>query len=453
MSLKRMGFGFLILLIGTVSCEAPRSSSGDQKAIETAVAATLGASQPTNPSTELLIEPDSTEISSTTTSPIPSLEIPGAGTLQIAYTDSGNVWWIDGSLPPVQLSSSGYAEKVLISDDGSIAAFFRNNWEDDFYEIRYVNTDGGPEHVVLNQNDFDALYSLDGAKHILPSQIEFIPGSHSLMLNTQASFEGPGLFKFDDLLMLDLDSSELTKVLAPESGGDFSISPDGSKVALIKPTEIGFSAIDGTNLQSGLVNYEPVITYSEFSFYPLTTWSSDSNVFIVVIPSADPFAQNPTGDVWRINTMDASSHLVSTIDGHTYFPQLSGNPVVPGSLARIAFLRDTDMPNISVLYIDNLDGGGEVAYEEGNIKWNGWHGDSESFVFTTGTSQMFLGSIQVPSSAIADGIDLRWTDANEFLFLSGSYGDWTLMLGELDEAPGSVVSPTGDFVAYDFLKW
>ena len=454
MSIKRMGFGLLILLVGIVSCEGPRSPTEDQKTIETAVAATLGASQSTNPSTELIIEPESpTEISPAIPSPGLPLEIPDAGTLQIAYTDSGNVWWIDGLSPPVQLSSSEYAEKVILSEDGSMAAFLRNNWEDGIYEIRYVYTDGGPEHVVLNQADFDALYPLGEAKHILPYQIEFFPGSHSLMLNTQATFEGPGLFKFDDLLTLDLDTSVLTKVLAPGSGGDFTISPDGSKVALIKPTEIGFSASNGTNLQFGLVNFEPVITYSEFSFYPLATWSPDSNVFIVVIPSADPFAQNPTGAVWRINTLDSSSHLISTINGHTYIPQLSGNPVVPSSLARIAFLRDTDMPNISELYFANLDGGGEVAYESGNIKWDGWHYNSESFVFTTGTSQMFLGSPQVPSSVLANGIDLQWTDANEFLFLSGSHGDWTLMRGGIGVAPAPVVSPAGDFIAYDFLKW
>ena len=446
----RMGIGILILLVSVVSCGAPGSPAGDEKAIETAVAATLSASLSTSPSTELVNETESaTEISPTI--PLPAARPPG--TLQLAYADSGNVWWIDGPSPPVQLSSSGYAGEILISDDGSIAAFYRNNWEEDVYEIRVVSTEGGPERVALDQNDTDALYPLDGAKHILLYQIEFFPGSHSLMFNTQATFEGPGLFKFDDLLMLNLETSELTRVLPPGSGGDFTISPDGSKVALIKPTEIGFSASDGSNLQSGLVNYEPVITYSEFSFYPLVTWSPDSSVFIVVIPSADPFAQNPTGDVWRINTMDASSHLVSRIDGQTYFLQLSGNPVVPRSLARIAFLRNTDTPNISELYYANLDGGGEVAYESGNINWDGWHGNSEAFVFTTGTSQMFLGSTQAPPSALVDGIDLSWTDANAFLFLSVSYDDWTLMRGQLNAAPVPIVSPSGDFITYDFLKW
>ncbi len=446
----RMGIGMLILLVSLVSCGVPASPAGDQKVIETAVAATLRASQSTTPSIELANETESAaEVSPTI--PLPASRPPG--TLQIAYTDNGNVWWIDGPSPPVQLSSSGYAQEVLISDDGSMAAFYRNNWEDDVYEIRVVSTGGGPERIALDQNDTDALYPLDGAKHILPYQIEFIPGSHSLLFNTQATFEGPGLFKFDDLLMLDLDTSELTRVLPPGSGGDFTISPNGREVALIKPTEIGFSSSDGTNLQSGLVDYEPVITYSEFSFYPLVTWSSDSTVFIVVIPSADPFAQDPRGEVWRINTMDASSGLVSRIDGHTYFPQLSGHPVIPRSLARIAFLRNTDTPNISELYYANLDGSGEVAYERGNIKWNGWHENSEAFVFTTGTSQMFLGSTQASPTALADGIDLRWTDANAFLFLSGSFGDWTLMRGQLGAASVPIISPTGDFITYDFLKW
>ncbi len=446
----RMGMGILILLGSLVSCGTSGSPAGGQNTIETAVAATLGASQSTDPSKELVNEPESaTEI----TPAIPSPALRPPGTLQVAYADGGNVWWIDGPSPPVQLSSSGYAEKILISDDGSLVAFYRNNWEDEVYEIRVVGTDGGPEHVVLDQDDTDALYPLDDAKHILPYQIEFLPGTHKLIFNTQATFEGPGLFKFDDLLMIDLDTSELTRVLPPGSGGDFTISPDGSKIALVKPTEVGFSAMDGTNLQSGLVNFEPVITYSEFSFYPLVTWSPDSNVFIVVIPSADPFAQAPRADIWRINTTDASSTLVSSIQGQTYFAQLSGNPVVPPSLARIAFQRKSDTPNISELYYANLDGGGEVAYASGNIKWNGWHENSESFVFTTGTSQMSLGSTQAPPTALADGIDLQWTDANAFLFLSGSFGDWTLMRGELGAAPVPLVSPAGDFIAYDTLKW
>ena len=45
---------------------------------------------------------------------------------------------------------------------------------------------------------------------------------------------------------------------------------------------------------------------------------------------------------------------------------------------------------------------------------------------------------------------LEWIDNTKFLCLSGSYGAWTLMRGEIGGGLIPIVSPAGDFVSYDF---
>jgi len=53
-------------------------------------------------------------------------------------------------------------------------------------------------------------------------------------------------------------------------------------------------------------------------------------------------------------------------------------------------------------------------------------------------------------TVIGSCTDLRWIDDTTFLCLSGSIGSWTLKKGVIGGALVPIISPTGDFISYDF---
>jgi hypothetical protein len=56
-----------------------------------------------------------------------------------------------------------------------------------------------------------------------------VPGSHKLAFNTQQTFEGPGLFLFDDLHLVDADALTLTTLL-PAGRAAISLFPMAGKL-------------------------------------------------------------------------------------------------------------------------------------------------------------------------------------------------------------------------------
>jgi len=373
----------------------------------------------------------------------------------ITYTDGGNVWLLEGTDPPAQLTSSGDASQVMISTDCQKVAFVRRVGADQLPEVRSVNTDGSGEITLLTSAQIDALYPLDPnfSRNDIAS-IAFIPNSHELIFNTRAvPSGGPGLAKYDDLVRLDSDTGTLTTVFPPGSGGDFSLSPDGTQLALVLPDTIGLVNIDGSNLRANLISYTLVITYSEFQYYAQPIWTLASDAIGVAIPSSDPLAAGVSGTIWRVPEATATANNIGTISGDFYFAQAFGEPSLSPNLQRVAFLRETGTPNVKDLILANADGSGEVIYDTGNIQWNGWALDSTHFVYSLGgPMNLHLGVDGGSSTSIGSCNDLRWRNNNTFLCLSGSLGSWSLMRGQIGGGLITLVSPAGDFIAYDFNR-
>ncbi len=359
---------------------------------------------------------------------------------------------IEGTNPPVQLTSGGNTTRVLISDDGSKVAFIRRVGPDQKPEIRSINTDGTGEITLLTAAQIDALYPLDPAfTHNDIANIAFVPGTHHLMFNTRAVATGPGLFKYNDVALLDADTGSLSTILAPGDGGDFTLAPNGNQMALVRPADISLADVDGSNLHSNLITYTPVITYSEFQYYAQPVWMPNSNAFGVAIPSSDPMAPGKNGFVWRIPADGSAALNLSTISGDFYFAQAFSSPVLSPSLQRVAFLRDTGTPNVKDLYLADANGGGQTVYATGDIQWKGWSPDSLHFVYSLGgPMNLQLGTDGGASSSIGSCISLRWVDDTRYLCLSGSLGSWTLMTGQVGGGLNAIVSPAGDFISYDF---
>ena len=154
-----------------------------------------------------------------------------------------------------------------------------------------------------------------------------------------------------------------------------------------------------------------------------------------------------------MNNSGSSSTHVGTIPGDFYFSQVFSSSTISPNLNRLAFIRDTAAPNIRDLFLANADGTGETLYANGDISWVGWAPDGVHFVYRLGgPMNLQLGTDGGADVPLATGINLRWIDANSYLYLSGGLGSWTLMMGELGMASTSLASPSGDFISYDFTQ-
>jgi Tol biopolymer transport system component len=435
-----IGFLFLSLL----SCNLLEGSSSDQDQISTDVAATLTEESTTDD------EPPVTALSPTS---IPPSEIPPSPPVfMIIYTDAGNIWLLEGGSPPQQLTNSGFAEEVLISSDGQKIAFTRRLSFDDLAELRAVNADGSGETVLLSTEEMKALYpSTLESKGFDIAQMAFLPGTHDLIFNTYEAFEMIGVAMTDDLLRINTDTGDLTRVLAPKKGGRFSISPDGTRIVVIQPNRIHLINPDGSGLSTDLITYAPVITYSEFLYYAQPVWTRDSGAVGFAIPSEDPLGGSPSGDIWRIPRNGSSAVKTATIPGDFYFSQVFSVSTLSPHLDRVAFTRESGTPNIWELYIANSDGTAETIYDTGEINWEGWTPDGIHFVYSlSDPMDLLIGSEGNPPASLVNGMDLRWINNKDFLYVAGSLGSWTLFKGTIGMAPVSLATPSGDFISYDF---
>lgn len=438
--------GIVSFLATACGPDAPSPEEPADPKLATQVAATLTALAPA------AVEPSPTPDSATepTAAPTPTPTRAGLDELVVAYVDDGDPWITTESGPPRQLSDAGDTIEVLISDDGAKVVFLRRETaEGDTQpvEIRTANADGSDERILVRPEQFDGLYPLEGMLHHDLASISFIPGSHDLLLNTRAIPEGPGLLKHDDLLRLDIESGALSTVFPPGEGGDFVPSPDGEQVALVRPNSISLVNVDGSDLRAEVVTHEPVITYSEFRYYSQPIWSADSGRLAVMIPSSDPLAEAPTGTAWRIAS-DGSATEAASYVGDFYFTQHGASSVISPDFARLIVPRRLD----SGLELHLAPLGGELSsYDTGDLNWISWNPTGSHFVYgKSAPTAIQLGSVDGPPSALVDGTNLRWIDAESFLFLSGSRGAWTLRQGALDGAISDLASPAGDFIPYDF---
>jgi hypothetical protein len=436
-----------ILVLAALACDLGNGATGEPKDVEQAIAATLTAlALDAGPS------PLPADETATPGSPVPD---GGAGTpapavLRVVYTDGGNAWILEAANPPLQLTTSGLVEDVRISDDGLKVVFTRRPTPDSPVELRSVNHDATGEIVLLTPAQFDALYSLGGALHNDISQLDFVPGTHDLLFNTRGLFEGPGLAKHDNLLRIHTETGSLTEVFPPGSGGDFSIAPDGTRMAIVRPEAVDLANIDGSDHQVALITYPHVITYSEYLFYIQPVWRPDGSQVGVVIPSPDPLTPPLSGTVWALPYAGGSAASFAAILAQFFLFGVGSEPLLAPDLAHVAYTRPTATVNVWDLFIAGPDGTGESFVATGDVQWAGWAPDGVHFVYSNGgPMNLQLGTVGGGSAPLVLGTDLVWLNSTDYLYLSGSSGAWTLNHGSLAAATVPLVSPAGAMVRFD----
>lgn len=372
---------------------------------------------------------------------------PAAQILRVVYTDDGNLWGLEIGSSPSQLTDSGEISEVRLSDDGEWIAYVRRDPDRDTAELHSIGFDGSDPRVLLDPAGFDALYPLEAFLHYTLSNLDFIPGTDTLLINTRGVFEGPGLAKNDDLLAVDVVTGQVRPWLVPGAGGDFTASPTGDSIAIVRPDSLGFVNATGADLRPEVLTFPPVITYSEYFFYPLPVWSGNS--VVLPVPQEDPFFAAEPGTIWAI---DGTPRTLARPIGDLFGPQRE-LPIVSPDGSSVAFLREADAAGERDLVIQRLDNGEQTIYDTGPIQWRGWAPDSTRIVYSKGSGlDLYLGEIGAAPVPLGSGTGLRWINADEYLYLAGSPGSWILTLGGLDRSPTPLASPSGNFVAFDLAE-
>ena len=440
---------FLFPLLGMASillaCALTNQLGDDQSdVVATSVAETLDSLGLDDATPELADTP----IPPATEEPI--LEPPR----KIVYTDDKNLWIIEFGSPPTRLTFDGNVEEVRITTDGMRIAFTRRNVPEENSQLYAINPDGTDEVLLLSREILNELYpSPAGTAGFDIGQFEFRPHTHQLFFNTLEVFEEIGYWKTDDLFRQDFDSGELTAILPAGAGGDFLFSPDGNKIAIIRPDSISVVNGDGADYLSEIFTYSPVLTYSEFQYYAQPVWFGNSRSLGVALPSDDPLAEGAFGEIWRIPVNGDPPVSIGRIDGDFYFTQVFSTTSLSPELNRVAFMRETNVPNQRELYLANTDGGEEVRFEIGSINWKGWAPDGFHFVYSNeDPTELIIASDGGSPLFTISGTDLLWISDDEFLVISGTPGNWSFRRAGIDGSISMLSNPEGDFIDFDISE-
>jgi Tol biopolymer transport system component len=417
-------------------------------------------------------------VATPTLMPFPT-PIPASTELRVAFVNvteyGNNVWlWTEGEKEAAPLTKDGGVSDVRISDDGEIVAFTRGDG------LWMVGSDGTEERELVSAEDFSAMEPREPSESgVVLNRFDWIPGTHLLAFNTRLQME-VGLVLNDDLHLVNADTQGQIALLPPGEGGEFTYSPDGRQLAIVTRGSISLAAADGSNRRE-VFTYTPVATHSEAPYYARPVWAADSSALRVAIPPVDPYAQpSPSTSVWHIPADGTPASLIGNIaTGQTresifspnlrFVAHLHLDQSDPTSYPIASLLITSLDDGETALYYPEMDTGTQVTLDSGEkiteypaaSLFYGWAPDSQHFAFLANVDpalppQALIGQLGVDAAPIYSDaevvIDLRWVDADRYLFLAKGPKGWDILLGHLQFGGliTSVAAVVDDPPAYDF---
>jgi hypothetical protein len=364
------------------------------------------------------------------------------GPLRVAYTNGGNAWIKTGSAAPLQLTSSGDIDKLLISDDGELVAYLRYGNRALAPSMGTVQSDGSGQRIIVPQARLQALYPVnDEMTGTDIDTLSFLPGGHDLFFNSKKIMAGPGLIKNDDLWRLNMDTGILTNILLAGDGGDFFISPDATQIIEIRQNGASLSSLGSMTQQVKAIAFSPVMTYSEGGFYPEVVWSQDSAKAGIIVPTSDPLASAAGAAIWLLDRKTKSAAKVDDLLGQFVFSRGKFSP----DLTRVCFLRDQGTSERAVYIAEVGSGRAPILVATGDSVILGWSTDSRYLAYSLGSSAGFrIYSVEGRMETIsATAIQFQWISPIHYLYVTGSDAAWTIFLGIVGGDPQTVASGMG----------
>jgi len=404
--------------------------------------------------------------------PVPAGEYPAPAGLMVAFVKDGQLWlWTEETKRAETLAStSSTAGSVKISDDGATVAFLRSreptclDCSQQELDLWAIDSDGTGERRLVSAEELDAM--VPGDASIAIHQLEWVPDARTLAFNTRQAIP-IGLMLNDDLHLVEADTSERMTLLPPGEGGEFYFSPDGSRIAIVKAGEISLVETGEGNQSRQILTYTPVNTGSEYQFYARPAWAPDGSALRVAIPPANPHARPAEHTtIWHIDTDGTPARMLTSIDA----APLAGTDAIAFStdLEYVAYaqLRQPEgappsqaEPWLKVRRLANDDW---QAYPyAGNLVQ--WAPDSRRFAFLAGRESPQLRISQWSGGTVPGGVeagtpvyDVRWLDAEHYLFVAGSRAErgpaqdgWDLVLGDIQGA-STILASMDSYPLYDF---
>lgn len=384
--------------------------------------------------------------------------------LRIAYVSEGNLWLWSAEVGAKMAYSGDEVYDLRFSDDGTLVAFMTRIEDRQVVEgVRFshfwvVNSDGSNLRQLLNAATVNALSPIPGrALGAVPYHWQFVPGTHTLAFNTRLLFTGPGVVVQDDLRLLDVDAGSVSTLLDVDQGGKFSYSPDGSQMALVRPGEIDLVNADGGNRRDNVLTHPIVNTASDYHFYAIPRWHSDSSQLSVVIPSAQPFGDIPSMSVWTIPADGSSPSLESEFPGGmaVFYSDLMLSP----DFSKVAYMERFGEPSDTIweMRAANLDGSGDTVLHTGKFRFTSWDRSSSGVVYSEGGSFFLVnlndGSIQ-PLTDHPPAQEISWIDEEWFLYFSGEAysGSYDLRIGSIGGPSVSIGPVNTEFLVFAISK-
>jgi hypothetical protein len=423
-----------------------------------AITAVTGPAQPTPeevfspPATQTAEPPPATAVAE----PAPAEPAP-AGVLRVVYIKDGDLWiWTEGAGSQA-LSSSGNIIEAFLSDDGLLAAFTRQ--VGDFHsEVWAVNTDGSGERLLVSVADVEAMVinRSPDASGVAPHQLAWFPGTHELAFNTRQSFM-VGFLLNNDLRRVNVDSGEMLSLLPSGQGGMFTFSPDGRRIAISTPNSLFLVDADASHRSADLLNFEEVLTSSEYRFYPQPVWMGDSSNLLVSIPPRDPLAaRDQLTQIWRVPADGSAATQLGGVPA-TFF---GGGVYFSPDLSKLIYQREVGQPqdNLRELHLASPDlSQDRVLFSVSLLQFHGWAGDSQHYFFSSGNNmQTQLGNLDgnVRSLMSEPGgiINIQPVGTDRFLYMRDFQGSWEFGLADLQGQKQIIDQISGFPVSFDHAQ-
>jgi len=304
--------------------------------------------------------------------------------------------------------------------------FLRGQIPRDLYS---ADLDGSGERLLISGRILD----LVGREYNVYSEIKsfaFIPDTHLIVFNTRQLGKNDVEFKdwnrssskdMNDLLILDLDTGEISLLLPSGMGGDFSISPDGNLIAVQGDGRIDIVSLNGQMVRKNLVVYVPT---SPYVIKPRMFWTSDSKELIVSLPvmKVADLSGPETLAIWRF-TIQGGGKSEITLDPPLLDADFEVSPDGNWILYNYFYYPGkTDESITSGLYLGNLRDGSSQLYAQGT-NFPIWNPDSKHFVY----DGPFLGSIDDSPLSLGNGYFFNWVYVNHYLFYQSEMESLTLV--------------------------
>ncbi|MEX1021028.1 MAG: hypothetical protein WDZ49_15295 [Litorilinea sp.] len=350
--------------------------------------------------------------------------------------------WRNGE--DVSLGSVDASPSPRLASAGDLIAFARDGG------LWVMGIDGEQERLLVSQSEIEGMGNADTTARL--HRIAWLPGTSRLLFNTALNLE-MGLALSNDLHMVDVDTLDLTEILPAGAGGEFYAAPDGATIAVIAPDRIRFVDPLGVAQRPAFL-FPPVVTYSEYIYYPQVVWAQDSRAVAVVIPHPEAVVQpEQPASIYRLAAGADETTMLGQIQAgsptywidptlqHVAYTQIDFPDADPGAEAGAEAGAEGAVPappTVSIVAAQ-LDGTPLGTLYEGGGQFVGWSPTGEHFALATpdGAESMQIGSLGQETLTPLAGLShafshqVAWVDTEHFVVVVADAAATTVALGNV----------------------